>query len=117
MSDWNSIETIPRDRKVLVKTATGLERVGKVSRGYTARNGRIHCWRADGRSGDLQAVAWKEMEQKFTVHYVYPPIPTRAFDYCATYDGDEPNDNGNMATGWGKTKDEAIADLLDNYPR
>jgi hypothetical protein len=59
---WNSIETIPRDRKVLVKTVNGLERIAGVSRGAGMRHGRIHCWRRDGRTGDLQAVAWKEIE-------------------------------------------------------
>ncbi len=54
---------------------------------------------------------------KINVTFVYPPIPSRAFDYCATYDGDEPNDDGQMATGWGPTKDDAISDLYDNYPR
>jgi hypothetical protein len=58
---WNPLETIPRDRKVLVKTVTGLERIAGVSRDAGILHGRIHCWRRDGRTGDLQAVAWKEI--------------------------------------------------------
>ncbi len=53
---------------------------------------------------------------KIIVHGVWPPIPSRAFDYCAYYDGHEPDHNGDMVLGWGKTEAEAIADLLDNYP-
>ena len=26
--------------------------------------------------------------------HVYPPIPIRTCDWCAWYDGDEPNDDG-----------------------
>lgn len=51
------------------------------------------------------------------VNGIWPPIPTRAFDYCAHYDGDEPDDDGNMDAGYGKTREEAIKDLLDNFPR
>jgi hypothetical protein len=49
-------------------------------------------------------------DRKIIVHFVFPPIPSRAFDYCAMYDGDE------LATGYGETREQAIADLLDNYP-
>ena len=49
-----------------------------------------------------------------TVHFVYPPIPSRQFDWCATYDNDEPDDEGNMLAGYGKTPQEAVADLRDN---
>jgi hypothetical protein len=60
---WNPIETIPRDRKVLVKTVTSMERVAKVVHNAGVIRGRIHCWRRDkGRTGDLQAVAWKEIK-------------------------------------------------------
>lgn len=43
-----------------------------------------------------------------TTTFVYPPIPIRSFDYCATFDG---NDEG--LRGWGKTEAEAIADLQE----
>lgn len=44
-----------------------------------------------------------------TIHTecVYPPIPDRRFDWCASFDGAD--ENGPQ--GWGKTEDEAIADL------
>ena len=51
------------------------------------------------------------------VDEIWPPIPTRQFDFRASYDGDEPDDDGNMDAGWGKTQAEAIKDLTDNYPR
>ncbi len=39
---------------------------------------------------------------------VYPPIPIRTFDWCAYREnGDE-----RSPRGWGRTKDDAIADLL-----
>lgn len=54
---------------------------------------------------------------KIETHFIYPPIPLRQFDWCAYYDGTEPDDDGNMEAGYGKTEKEAIADLLTNYPR
>jgi hypothetical protein len=42
-----------------------------------------------------------------TVH-LYPPIPIRDFDWCATLVGYEPGD----PQGWGKTEEAAIDDLL-----
>lgn len=48
--------------------------------------------------------------------YWAKPIPLRQFDWIATYDSDEPDDNGNMRSGEGRTEEEAIADLLTNYP-
>ena len=49
---------------------------------------------------------------KIRTENVFPPIPTRLFDWCATYDGYEPGD----PIGWGATKDAAIKDLLDEFP-
>jgi hypothetical protein len=43
---------------------------------------------------------------------VYPPIPSRQFDWCAIYEGYEPGD----PIGWGLTEQEAIDDLVLNYP-
>ena len=43
---------------------------------------------------------------------IFPPIPDRRFDWCAYFDGDEPNDNGSMMQGFGPTEQEAIDDLL-----
>ena len=50
---------------------------------------------------------------KVNISHVYPPIPTRQFDWCAAFDGDEPNDDGQMLAGYGATKAEALSDLLD----
>jgi hypothetical protein len=49
-----------------------------------------------------------------TVHFAHPPIPNRKFDWCAKYDNDEPDDDGNMLMGYGKTPVEAVADLIEN---
>lgn len=50
---------------------------------------------------------------KASVHHIYPPIPVRDFDWCATFDNDEPNDSGSMMVGYGKTQVDALSDLLD----
>jgi hypothetical protein len=44
-------------------------------------------------------------------NYWAKPIPDRQFDWSAHYDGDEPNDAGQMMAGYGQTKEEAIIDL------
>ena len=46
------------------------------------------------------------------IHYVFPPIPTRSFDFQASFDDDEPDDNGHMVCGFGKTPIAAMTDLL-----
>lgn len=63
---WQDVETMPMGRTVLVKTASGLERLARRTNSSWLHNRagvkRLHCWRADGHSGDLSAVAWKERE-------------------------------------------------------
>ena len=54
---------------------------------------------------------------KIVTTFVYPPIPLRQFDWQAIYDDDEPDDDGRMDAGHGATEQEAIADLIENYPR
>jgi hypothetical protein len=41
--------------------------------------------------------------------YIYPPIPTRSFDWSATFDGYEPGE----LVGYGPTEESAIKDLKD----
>jgi hypothetical protein len=48
---------------------------------------------------------------KIVTNYWAKPIPDRRFDWSAWRDGDEPNDNGQMRIGYGRTEAEAIADL------
>lgn len=45
--------------------------------------------------------------------HVYPPIPTRNFDWCAYRDGSEEQ----SGAGHGATEAEAVADLLANEER
>jgi len=40
--------------------------------------------------------------------FIDPPIPVRTHDWCAYRDGDEEG----CRYGWGRTKEEAVADLL-----
>jgi hypothetical protein len=48
---------------------------------------------------------------KIITRYWAKPIPDRQFDWSAHYDGDEPNDAGQMMVGYGKTREEALIDL------
>lgn len=41
----------------------------------------------------------------------YPPIPTREWDWLAYFDGREEGPQG-----WGRTEQEAIDDLIENFP-
>lgn len=46
---------------------------------------------------------------KINTEFVYPPIPVRMFDWCATfedYDGES-----DSPIGWGITEQQAIEDL------
>lgn len=46
--------------------------------------------------------------EKIVTNHVHPPIPCRDYDWCAYRDGKE--EEGQY--GWGKTKQAAIDDLL-----
>lgn len=50
-------------------------------------------------------------ERAIVADFVNPPVPSRQFDWCAFYEGDE--EKGEY--GWGVTREAAIADLLENY--
>lgn len=52
--------------------------------------------------------------RKIVTTHVFPPIPIRSMDWQAHYDGDEPNDDGQMLVGNGATEQEAIEDLVAN---
>lgn len=46
--------------------------------------------------------------------HVYPPIPERGWDWCAHFEGDDPDPERNRVEGWGKTEFAAIKDLILN---
>jgi hypothetical protein len=50
-------------------------------------------------------------QNKVVTQFVYPPIPDRRCDWCAHYDDPE------GPTGWGGTEEDAIQDLLANFPQ
>ena len=50
--------------------------------------------------------------EKIRTDYWRKPGPTNAFDWSATFDNDEPNDDGQMSVGYGATEQDAIEDLL-----
>lgn len=54
---------------------------------------------------------------KIIATFVYPPIPIRTMDWQAHYDNDEPDDEGRMVTGHGRTEEEAVLDLIVEHPR
>ena len=43
------------------------------------------------------------------VRFIYPPIPARAFDWCAYFDEEE--EDG--PHGYGKTPEHAVAELVE----
>ncbi len=51
------------------------------------------------------------MSRKIVTHHSRPPIPTKQYDWCAFYDGEE--EAGNY--GYGETEEEAISDFIENY--
>lgn len=53
---------------------------------------------------------------KIATSFWMKPIPLRQFDWQAWYDGDEPNDDGQMRHGDGRTQQEAIDALLSDHP-
>lgn len=46
------------------------------------------------------------------IYAKYPPIPSREFDFSAYSDDDEPDDNGHMTVGYGRTPLAAFFDYL-----
>lgn len=54
------------------------------------------------------------MTPKIKTDFIYPPIPSRDYDWCAWYAGEE---DEQMDVGYGTTEQEAIHDLLITFPR
>lgn len=50
-------------------------------------------------------------EKIIVADFVNPPVPSRQFDWCAFFEGDE--ELGQY--GWGRTREEAIEDLQANF--
>lgn len=48
------------------------------------------------------------MSKRIITEHVYPPIPIRDFDWCATFAGYEPGE----PQGYGATMQAAIEDLM-----
>ncbi len=55
----------------------------------------------------------KEYHMKIIVNQNSVLLPSNQFDYSAHLDGDEPDDDGNMKMGWGKTEREAVEELFN----
>lgn len=58
---------------------------------------------------DVATCIGGQTKPKIRTECVYPPIPLRQFDWSATFDNYEPG----CPCGWGRTEQEAIADLLE----
>ena len=56
---------------------------------------------------------------KINTQYIFPPIPVRTMDWCATYDSYDgaPDSPNRGEIGYGETEQEAIDDLVNNFPR
>lgn len=109
----NIAETYRYDQVVIIG-----RRVGEGGGEHVTTYGRdkAHCSVA-ARIGDFlkhKVMGWPQ-ERKVVTRHVYPPIPLRQFDWCAYYDGDEPNDEGHMMMGFGRTEQEAIDDLENEF--
>jgi hypothetical protein len=71
------------------------------------------CWRDEDEVDPYPDGYGRERPAWLKTSYWAKPIPTRSFDWEAWHDNHEPNDNGQMITGYGRTEAEAIADLLE----
>lgn len=69
----------------------------------SAKDLGLPCW----AGGKERACGACRDRGKIVIEYVYPPIPTNAFDFAATRDGYEPGD----PLGYGPTPAAAIAEL------
>jgi hypothetical protein len=54
----------------------------------------------------------KSMVMKIRTKNVFPPIPSRDFDWCA-YDDNTYGGGPGEPIGWGETEQAAIADLVE----
>lgn len=63
-------------------------------------------------SGRYRERAEKIAGERIVTYYWAKPIPPRNFDWTATRDNDEPDDDGHMMQGWGRTEQDAIDDLI-----
>lgn len=72
------------------------------------------CSECDGAGCDRlhREAAEKIAGERITTHFWAKPIPPRNFDWCACRDNDEPDDDGNMMQGFGRTEQDAIDDLI-----
>lgn len=53
----------------------------------------------------------RSVGRKIVTENIFPPIPDRRFDWIAYYEGEE--ERGRY--GYGSTKDEAIAELVNDW--
>jgi hypothetical protein len=65
---------------------------------------RLHREAAEASVGD-----------KIRTNYFRVPGPAPEFDWSASRDNDEPNDNGQMTIGYGRTEQDAIDDLVSLF--
>jgi hypothetical protein len=56
------------------------------------------------------AFSLEDTQMKIRTEYVFPPIPTRQFDWSAV--DDDSYDGEGCPIGWGATEAEAVADLM-----
>lgn len=60
------------------------------------------------------SLSHRSPDEQIVITFVYPPIPVRDYDWSASWENDEPDDEGHWRLmGYGKTPLAAIVDLLD----
>ena len=56
--------------------------------------------------------------RKIITTFIYPPIPIRSCDWQAHFDGDEPDDNGQMWTESAIFRDDSrLIDIVEWYKK
>ena len=92
------------------KTSSGLKQ--------SPDKGDIYCkpatrraWAAWKAGAAYRSASKHSVELAIVTIDVRPPIPSRNFDFCAYYKGEE--EAGHY--GWGETVDAAIKDLIQRY--
>lgn len=78
-----------------------------------ADDGEIFLINSDNKTAIITLI--NDSSQKIKTSFEYPPVPIRVFDYAAVtddYDGAEDSCT-RCQIGYGKTKNEAIIDLIE----
>lgn len=54
-----------------------------------------------------------KVQYDIRVHFVFPPIPDRSMDWCATFDNYNDAPDSHHPIGYGRTPEDAVANLME----